>query len=87
MSGNKNFATIKVREYLYWLSAITSEVSLLVTVEAFVILALTTTLASLALGVLCLLRCRSIAKVLPWSIILTLRPSWRARIIVGHIAL
>ena len=74
--GNKNLVRIKVREYLSWLNAVTSEVSLLVTVEAFAILALATTLASLALGVRCLLRHRSIARVLSWSIILALRSSW-----------
>ena len=86
MSGNKNFTRIKVREYLSWLSAITSKVSLLVTVEAFAILSFATVLASLTLGVLSLLRRKSIARVSPWSIILALRSFWCARIIVSHIA-
>ena len=55
MGGNKYFMRIKFREYVSWLSAVMSEVSLLVTVEAFAILALATALASLALGVLYLL--------------------------------
>ena len=76
---------IKVKEYLSWLSVITIEVSLLVTVEAFAIIALAISLASIVLGVLCLLRPRSIAKVLPCRIIFALKPSWRARIIVNHI--
>ena len=94
ISGNKNFARIKVREYLSWLSVITSDVALLVTVEVFVILVtiealfilvIATGVSSLALGVVCLLRHRSIARILSWSIILVHSPSWHTRIIVSHI--
>ena len=84
MKGKK-FRRNKVRGYLYCLSAIASEVFFLIRVEAFTILALTIVLALLALGVLCLLRRGSIDKVLPWSIILALRSSWRVRIIIGQI--
>ena len=77
-----NFVRIKFKECLSWLSAIMSEVSLLVTVEAFISLVLVT-----ALGVFSFIRHRSIARVLPWSRILVLRPFWCVRIIVSHIGM